>query len=82
MHATNLWTAGDFNHDGVVNSSDYLELLGNWGKHFAISSGAPIDDGSLAAAGVSGSPVPEPGTLALLGCGLIGLLAYAWRKRK
>jgi hypothetical protein len=27
-------------------------------------------------------PVPEPSTLALLGCGLFGLLAYAWRKRK
>ena len=27
-------------------------------------------------------PVPEPGTLALLAAGLIGLLAYAWRKRK
>ncbi|MBN1395135.1 MAG: PEP-CTERM sorting domain-containing protein [Pirellulales bacterium] len=26
--------------------------------------------------------VPEPSTLALLACGLIGLLAYAWRKRK
>ncbi|MEN6448984.1 MAG: PEP-CTERM sorting domain-containing protein [Thermoguttaceae bacterium] len=25
--------------------------------------------------------VPEPGTLALLACGLIGLLCYAWRKR-
>jgi hypothetical protein len=25
---------------------------------------------------------PEPSTLALLGCGLFGLLAYAWRKRK
>jgi hypothetical protein len=25
---------------------------------------------------------PEPGTLALLGCGLAGLLCYAWRKRK
>jgi hypothetical protein len=28
------------------------------------------------------SKVPEPSTLALLGCGLFGLLAYAWRKRK
>jgi hypothetical protein len=26
--------------------------------------------------------VPEPGTLALLASGLVGLLAYAWRKRK
>jgi hypothetical protein len=28
------------------------------------------------------SLVPEPSTFALLGCGLFGLLAYAWRKRK
>ena len=26
--------------------------------------------------------VPEPSTLALLAAGLVGLLAYAWRKRK
>ena len=26
--------------------------------------------------------IPEPSTIALLGCGLFGLLAYAWRKRK
>jgi hypothetical protein len=29
-----------------------------------------------------GTAVPEPGMLALLACGLIGLLAYAWRKRR
>jgi hypothetical protein len=28
------------------------------------------------------SEVPEPGTMALLATGLIGLLAYAWRKRR
>jgi len=26
--------------------------------------------------------VPEPGALVLLGCGLVGLLCYAWRKRR
>jgi hypothetical protein len=26
--------------------------------------------------------IPEPGTLVLLGTSLIGILAYAWRKRK
>jgi hypothetical protein len=28
------------------------------------------------------SPIPEPGTCTLCGLGMIGLLAYAWRKRK
>jgi hypothetical protein len=28
------------------------------------------------------STVPEPGTLVLFGSGLLGLIAYAWRKRK
>jgi hypothetical protein len=28
------------------------------------------------------APVPEPGTMALLTTGLVGLLCYAWRKRK
>ncbi|NLF09468.1 MAG: PEP-CTERM sorting domain-containing protein [Pirellulaceae bacterium] len=30
---------------------------------------------------VQGPPVPEPSTLALLAAGLVGLIAYAWRKR-
>lgn len=30
----------------------------------------------------NGVPAPEPGTVVLLGTGIFGLLAYAWRKRK
>lgn len=30
----------------------------------------------------NGTPTPEPGTIALLVSGLIGLLCYAWRKRQ
>ena len=31
--------------------------------------------------GLSNEVVPEPSTLTLLACGLVGLLCYAWRKR-
>jgi hypothetical protein len=34
---------------------------------------------AAATAGVVG--VPEPGTLALLAAGLLGLFAYGWRKK-
>jgi hypothetical protein len=32
--------------------------------------------------GVEATTIPEPGTLILLAAGLIGLLCYAWRKRR
>jgi hypothetical protein len=41
---------------------------------------ATLVDGSKVP--ITFAPAPEPSTLALLGCSLFGLLAYAWRKRK
>jgi T5SS/PEP-CTERM-associated repeat protein/autotransporter-associated beta strand protein len=68
------WATGDFNYDGTVNLSDLGVLIGNFGKS------APVY--SLVVAGMDVSIVPEPSTLVLLAAGLIGPLAYAWRKRK
>ena len=69
---TATWQMGDANHDGVVNGLD-LDLL-------RANVGLPqLSGGSLGEN--LGGEVPEPGTVALLAAGLIGLLAYAWKKR-
>ena len=52
-------------------------MLGTWGVDTADHVvWAVVDHNSQFAV------IPEPGTLALLAAGLLGLLAYAWRKRK
>ncbi len=56
--------------------------IGTWG---AVGSGADYTSSLITGTGlldVKVGIVPEPGTLALLATGLIGLLASAWRKRK
>ena len=65
------WEQGDFNGNGYVDISDLTILSGNWtpgGSSFAEA---------LASIGT----VPEPTTFAMLIAGLVGLVAYAWRKR-
>jgi hypothetical protein len=46
------------------------------------SDGCYIDNVTLTATGPDFASVPEPSTIVLLASGLIGLLAYAWRKRR
>ncbi|MEN6457405.1 MAG: PEP-CTERM sorting domain-containing protein [Thermoguttaceae bacterium] len=75
--------AGDTDGDEFVES-----LLG----HIAVTKGADVSfSGVIGYAYGAGyeetiaftsQTVPEPSTLALLGAGLVGLAAYAWRKRK
>jgi hypothetical protein len=63
---------------GIAAHVNFLNSLNYWTGHTA-NSGAPCAFGIDK---VSFSAVPEPSTLVLLSAGLLGLLAYAWRKRK
>ena len=55
------------------------------GRYVLARFNTPYANGSGNPGGIEmrlGYAVPEPSALALLTCGLFGLLAYAWRKRK
>ena len=60
---------GDYNVDGSVDTADYTI----WANNF---------DQSILAAQSAASAIPEPSTLTLAGLGLLGLLAYGWRRRR
>jgi hypothetical protein len=81
-----VWSTGDFDYSGIVGASDLSTVLTNFGQTLPSSldiSPYHLDADAIRALGAAGiTVVPEPGTLALLAAGLIGLIAYAWRKRK
>jgi hypothetical protein len=82
IHAYSTWSAAWFSTSvtrGVGNL--YGRIYVPTGGGFSMTGGVLLNDANvLMGAGSTG--VPEPGTLALLASGLVGLLAYAWRKRK
>jgi len=63
------WTMGDFDRDGVVGPKDAAILAANWGHVRGSASEA------------SGTTVPEPGMIGLLGLGTMALLAVTRRCR-
>ena len=62
---------GDFNEDNKVDAADYILWAENFGSDLSVS--AP--QSAVAA-------VPEPSTFAIALCGLLGLFAYGWRRRR
>ena len=71
-----------------LSSGDFLNAIAGWtgGDTLNALAGRTValrfvmDDATVY--GFHFEPVPEPSTIVLLATGLIGLLVYAWRKRK
>jgi hypothetical protein len=65
------WSQGEFTGSGTVDINDLTIVLASFGQSLRSDGASPAD--------LQG--VPEPGTLALLGAGVVGLLAFGWQRR-
>jgi hypothetical protein len=74
------WTTYNYTYTALAGQECLAQPL-----RFEFMMGAGTDSGKWAVmdnVSVTYTPAPEPGALALLVTGLLGLLAYAWRKRR
>jgi autotransporter-associated beta strand protein len=83
------WTLVDSTNMGSITYGSYFEVTRADGTPFTNTGGVWTDKVGqqtwtfTQSTGVLGlTTSPEPGTLVLLATGLVGLLAYAWRKRR
>jgi autotransporter-associated beta strand protein len=75
----NLNYSGDDLVAGLKLGDAWMTAPGTYGSS---ASGATYQNDAFFIGTGTVSFVPEPGAIVLLATGLIGLLAYAWRKRK
>jgi hypothetical protein len=81
------WTNGEFTRDGLVNFDDLLVLAKNYNKVAAGAlpsaiPGATAEFNADVASAFAQAAVPEPGTLGLIGIGLMGALGGRRRRRQ
>ena len=84
VHGYSEWSASLFTTGAGIGVGGTLAgiYVPNNGD-FQLVGGLSLQDGNvLTGSGMTTSDIPEPTTLALLATGLVGLLAYAWRKRR